>query len=143
MDVVRVVRIVGLMLSPTAAIGAAIYVPQLVRAQLQKRNNRSASADRPSRPPIERLAADLRRLVIRYDGVRRSPQLAMRAHHLWALEAAIADCACAAADSLGVAHAPRPAHGRLPPAELHRLLRDLAEAGLVMPATMGWLAADG
>ncbi len=143
MDVVRVVQIVGLMLSPTAVIGAAIYVPKVVRAQLRRRANRIHDSARPSRPPIEQLAADLRRLLVRYDAVRSSPRLAMRAHHLWALEAAIADCAAVAADGLGVPHPPHPPSGRLPAAQLHRLLRDLAQAGLVMPSSVGWLASDG
>ncbi len=140
MDVVRVGRIVALMLSPTVIIWAGIHVPRFVRAQLAARRNRAFV---PTGPPIEQLAADLRRLLGRYEAVRRSPQLAMRAHHLWALESAIADCAGSAADALGVAHAPRPVHGRLPAAELQQLLRALSDAGLVVPSTVGWLAADG
>lgn len=139
MDVVRVVRIVGLMVSPTVAIGAAIYVPRLVRAQL--RSFRSGR-EQPTRPPIEKLAADLRRLLQRYAALRRSPQVAMRAHHLWALEAAIADCAVTAAEALDVAHPPRRTQGRLPTPALHRLLRDLAEAGLAIPSSVDWLTPD-
>jgi hypothetical protein len=143
MDVVPVLRIVALLASPTVIIWAGIQVPKLVRWQVNAQRERKQSRNGTNRIPIEQLAADLRRLLARYEAVRRSPQLAMRAHHLWALEAALADCACAAADSLGVPHQPRPPHGRLPVSQLHQLLRDLADAGLVLPANVRWLTADG
>lgn len=139
MDVVRVVRIVGLMVSPTVAIGAAIYLPRLVRAKVRAYQ---AGRERPSGPPIEQVAADLRRLLQRYQVLRRSPQVAMRAHHLWALEAAIADCAVTAAEALDVAHPPRRTHGRLPTPVLHHLLQDLTGAGLVIPSAVDWLTPD-
>ncbi len=143
MDVVRAVRIAGLMASPTVIIWLGIHVPKVISGQLQARRDRQERSDGPHRPPIEQLAADLRRLLTQYDVVRRSSQVAMRAHHLWALEAAVTDAACAAADALGVAYRPRGPHGRLPATDLQRLICALHDAGLVLPSTVSWLAPDG
>ena len=43
----------------------------------------------PAGPPIEQLAADLRRLLRLHGELLDSAHLAMRAHRLWAIEAAI------------------------------------------------------
>ena len=141
MDPLRAARIVALMLSPSAAIGTVLYLPRLARRALRLVRS-DAGAAAASRAPIEALAADLRRLLARHDALRRSPRVAMRAHHLWALEAAIADSACLAAEALDMPRPPRPASGRLPAADLQRLLRDLAGAGLAIPAGVGRLGAE-
>ena len=64
----------------------------------------------------------------------------MRAHHLSAIEGAITDCAVLAAAALGVPHPAVPRHSALTTTELKRLLRALADAGLVLPTGVGLLA---
>ena len=61
---------------------------------------RPATDAQPIGPPIEQLAADLRRLLQRHDDLKRSTAVAMRAQKLRATEAAITDCAIDAARAL-------------------------------------------
>lgn len=143
MDLAKVGQISILLAAPALAFGAAIHLPRVIGAVTRMvRENQARRTPRPAGPPIELIAADLRRLVREHDVVRRSTAVAMRAHHLWALEAAISDCARQAARALGL---PEPAHqtrGTLPTAELRRLLQALADAGLVLPSGVGLLGAD-
>jgi hypothetical protein len=141
MDVAKASEIVVIMLSPTIAVGAAIYAPRVVRA-VYRRVRRYDTDPRPTQRPIEQVARDLRRLLGQHDTVRRSAGIAMRAQHLRALEAAITDCATEAALALGVSCPDRPARGSLPTPQLRRLLLDLADAGLVLPPAVGLMAAD-
>lgn len=94
---------------------------------------------RPSGPPIEQLAYDLRRLLWRHDQLSRSSD---PAHVKWlkAVEATISSKAVKAARALDVAHQDPPPYSRLGTDELRRLLRGLAAAGLVLPAEVGLLA---
>jgi len=135
------------MLAPTLLAGAVLAVPPAVR-MVRRRVRRRQVNDllQPSRPPIEQLAADLRRLLRRHESMRQSTTVAMRARHLHAIEAAIGDCALDAARALGVAGPERPVtHQRmsLSTPELRCLLRALADAGLVLVTASGLLAADG
>jgi hypothetical protein len=158
--VVRAGEIVLLMLAPTLLIGALVSAPRIVRAASRRAADRRARNNpQPVGPPIEQLAADLRRLLWRHDTVRRSTDelrrrerpgdtdtpiiVAMRARRLWALEGAITDCATKAARALDVPHPAAPPYGGLDKPRLSRLLRDLADAGLVLPPAVGLLASDG
>jgi hypothetical protein len=158
--VVRAGEIVLLMLAPTLLIGAFVYSPRIVRAVPRRLADRRARNNpQPASPPIEQLAADLRRLLWRHDTVRRSTDqlrlrempgdtdtpiiVAMRVRRMWALESAITDCARQAARALEVPHPTTPTYGALDTPRLRRLLRDLANAGLVLPPAVGLLASDG
>jgi hypothetical protein len=140
----RVAGIVVLMLSPTLLIGTALYAPRGVRAIWRRlAGRRYDSTSQPTNPPIEQLAADLRRLLWHHDMVKRSTDVAMRARRLRALEGAITDCATQAARAIDVPYPDRPAHGEFDKPQLRRLLRALAAAGLVLPTAVELLAPDG
>jgi hypothetical protein len=144
MDVAKVAQVVFLMLLPSIIVGAALYAPRGGRAARRLIARRRAEpAPRPDRIPIELLAADLRRLLERHETLRRSTDEAVRARRLWALEAAIADCAAEVAAALGVLCPDQPAHGGMTTSQLRRLLRALVAAGLVLPPAISLLAADG
>ena len=144
MDVAKVAQVMFLMLLPTIIVGAAVYTPRGVRAARRLIGRRRPEpAPRPDRLPIELLAADLRRLLQRHETLRRSTEEAVRARRLWALEAAIADCAAEVAAALEVPCPDRPVHGGMTTSQLRRLLRALVAAGLVLPPTIGLLQADG
>jgi len=96
----------------------------------------------PTHVPIEQLAADLRRLLQRHEAIRQSTDVAMRARHLRAIQAAIGDCATEAAEALGLACPDRTTRVALSTAELRRLLRALVDAGLVLVPATGLLTAD-
>ncbi len=97
----------------------------------------------PIGPPIQQLAADLRRLLRLHSELSASAHLAMRAHRLWAVEAAIGGRAVEAAKALGVPHRDPATPGALNRGELAELLRALAAAGLVLPEKVGPFVADG
>lgn len=142
MDVAKAGEILVIMLSPTLAIGTALYLPRAVRAiRRAVRGRRDAEALRPTSPPIEQLAADLRRLLLEHDTMRRSTSVAMRAKHLRALEGAITDCALDAAVALGVPCPDRSGRA-MSTAELRGLLTALAHAGLVLPPAVALLAQN-
>ena len=138
MQLAKATEIAALMLSPTLVIGAALYLPRCIRAVLRHVH----STPTATRPPIEELAADLRRLLRRHEALLRSETGAARAVHLRALEGAITDCATEAASALGLPCPARPAHAPLATPELRRLLRSLADAGLVLPPAIRLLASD-
>ena len=141
MDVTKASEIVAIMLSPTLVVGALLYLPRGVRAVHRLVRSRTGTANpQPPRPPIEQLAADLRRLLGRHDSLRRSPEVAMRVQHMRALEGAITDCAVEAARALGLPCPDQPARGPLATPELRRLLRSLADAGLILPPSVGLLS---
>jgi hypothetical protein len=141
MDLGRVGQIALLMLSPTLAVAATIYLPRAVRA-VWRAVRPGSEPPRPAGPPIEALAADLGRLLHLHDALMRAPTLPLRAQRLVALEAAITDCAAEAASALAVPVPDRPPHAGLPPSELGRLLRALAGAGLTLPSTVDLLSND-
>ncbi len=134
MDLAKAVQIAALMVSPTVIVGIALHTPRLLRAAYGRVRERGADpALTPCNAPIEELAADLRRLLLRHDMLKRSPKEAVRVRRMVALEAAVSDCAADAARALGVACPERPTRGALPVPQLHRLLRALVDAGLVLP----------
>jgi hypothetical protein len=141
MNLTRVGQIVAIMLAPTATVGAVLYGPRVVRSVWRYVRERDTGAvPQPTGPPIEQLAADLRRLVRQHHAIKGAPAVVMRAHHLYAIEGAITDCAIQAAAALGVPCPQVPPRSVLTPAELRRLLRALADAGLVLPTGVGLLA---
>jgi hypothetical protein len=142
--IVKVGQLVLLMLSPMLLFGATWYaVPRGVRVVRRLVDNRRAELNpQPSNRPIEQVAADLRRLLLQHDMFARSGDVPMRARRLFALEAAITDCATQAARALDVPHPDRPALGGFDKPQLRRLLRALAAEGLVLPPAVGLLAPD-
>jgi hypothetical protein len=140
MDLAKIGQFVIVMLSPTLAVGAAIYAPRVARALWHLARRRDDSP-RTRSAPIEQLAADLRRLLIQHDELRRSSQPGPRVLRLRALEAAITDLAVEAAQALDIAVTAPPAHTGMRIAELRRLLHDLTGAGLALPA-VGLLAGE-
>ena len=97
----------------------------------------------PSGPPIERLAADLRRLLRLHGELTVSAHSALCAHRVWAVEAAIGARAIEAAAALGLPH-PEPASASsLTRTELSALLTALTAEGLVLPRRVGHFTIDG
>jgi hypothetical protein len=147
MSVAEASQFVIVMLAPTLLAGGILVVPRAVRAARRRtRRRRADDLLQPVCPPIEQLAADLRRLLRRHEATKQSTYLAMRARHLQAIEAAIGDCAMEAAQALGVASPDQLASRQRTPLstpELRRLLRALADAGLILVAAPGLMAADG
>lgn len=133
MDVGNAARLVTILLAPTAVAGAVLWLPRVVRA-LHRRVSRPEDRMHPAGPPLERTAADLRRLLAEHEAVRRSPVVAVRATHLAALEGAITDCALDAARAVELEVPARTGRAPLPREQLRLLLQDLADAGLVLPA---------
>ena len=142
-EILRVAGVVLLMLSPTLLVGAALHGPRAVRAVWRRHvDRRDGGTLQPDGPPIEKLAADLRRLLWDHDRVTHSADVAMFAWRLRALEGAIAICATQAARALDVPYPDPPADGGFDKPHLRRLLRALAAAGLVLPPAAGLLAPD-
>jgi hypothetical protein len=136
MDVAKAGQIVALMLSPTLVIAAALYLPRALR-----RLRRALLPEPvPPNPPIEDLAADLRRLLRRHEAVIRSADGTARAVHLRALEGAITDCATEAARALELPCPRRPRPLSTP--DLPQLLRALSGAGMVLPPEISLLTRD-
>lgn len=136
----KVAGIVVLMLSPALLIATALIAARAVGAVRRRRDD---GGPQPDGPPIERLAADLRRLLWTHDRLTRSADVAACAGRLRALEGAITICATQAARSLGVAYPDPPATGELVlRPQLRLLLRTLAGAGLVLPLTVALLTPD-
>ena len=133
----KVAHIVALMLGPTAVAAVAVHLPAAVRLvrrlSRRRRTGTAAGPTEPVRPPIERLAADLRRLLAQHEAVTRATGVPVRAARLTALRGAITDVALDAARAVGVAVPPRTGRDALPVPELARLLSALAGAGLVLP----------
>jgi hypothetical protein len=128
---------------PTLLGAVVIYAPRWCAAIARHWPERAGHQPEPAGLPIEQLAADLRRLLRLHDELTVSAHLAMRAHRLWAVEAAIGTRAVEAARALDVPHREPATPGALSRAELHDLLRALADAGLVLPATIGPFTRDG
>ena len=159
MSLLDVGKLAIVTMTPTLLAAAVVYAPRWSRAIARHLPERIDHEPKAAGLPIEQLAADLRRLLWRHDTVRRSTDelrlrempgdtdtpiiVAMRVRRLWALEGAITDCATKAARALEVPHPPAPAYGGLDKPRLRVLLRDLADAGLVLPPAVGLLASDG
>ena len=134
MDVGDWAQLVAIMLLPTVLVALLLHVGPWLQAIRRRISKRPADSDlRPTHPPIERLAADLRRLLRRYEEVRRSADMPMRAMRLRAVEGAIADCAIEAAHALGLHTSDQPTVRKLSTPQLRRLLHALVEEGLMLP----------
>ena len=125
-----VVTLLWIALTPAAVAGAAVLVPRAVRAV---RRRMRAQPPVPAGPPLELIAADLRRLLAEHRRIVRSPQLPARGRRLVALEAALTDRALDAARALELELPERPSGGALPLPALRALLDDLARSGVVLP----------
>jgi hypothetical protein len=141
--IVRSSQVVLVILSPTLFFGTIFWAPRGIEAARRLiADHRAKRNPQPIGPPIEQIAADLRRLLWQHDTFARSHDLPMQARRLWGLEAAISDRATQAARALDVPHPDRPAAVGLGRSQLRRLLQDLAAEGLALPPTAGLLAPD-
>jgi len=125
-----VVTLLVIALTPSAVAGAAVLLPRVVRAA---RRRMTAPRSLPAGPPLEQIAADLRRLLAEHRRVARSPTLPARGRRFAALEAALTDRALDAARALELEPPARPTTGALPVAALRSLLLQLAGSGVVLP----------
>ncbi|WP_433292259.1 hypothetical protein ACQP2F_27540 [Actinoplanes sp. CA-030573] len=129
--------------TPTLLGAAAVYAPRIWELTSTYWEAHRPQPPRPIGPPIEQLAADLRRLLRLHGALTESAAVAMRAHRLWAVEAAIAVRAVEAARALDIPHREPETPGALRRDELLSLLRRLSRAGLVLPAEVGPFTSDG
>ena len=125
-----VLTLLVIAVTPTAVAGAAVLLPKAVRAV---RRRLTAPPPLPAGPPLEQVAADLRRLLDEHRTVARTPQLPARGRRFAALEAALTDRAVDAARALELAVPDRPARAALPEPALRALLLELARSGVVLP----------
>jgi hypothetical protein len=129
--------------TPTLLGAAVVYAPKWCSWVADRWAKAHPGPLQPSGPPIEQLAVDLRRLLRLHGEMVDSAHLAMRAHRLWAVEAAIGMRAIEAARALDVPHREPEMAGALTRSELLALLNALAAAGLVLPAKVGPFTSDG
>lgn len=130
-------------LAPTLIGAVIVFAPRWCAAIAGRLPVRRSHEPEPAGPPIEQLAVDLRRLLRLHRELSQSAQVAMRAHRLWAVEAAIGVRALEAAKALGVACREPEMPGTLHRGELEPLLRSLAGAGLVLPEKVGPFVGHG
>jgi hypothetical protein len=112
------------------------------RAVRRARSRRADPSRQPTNPPIEEIAADLRRMLWRHDVFARSNDTPSPAGRVRALENHITRRAVEAARALEVTHPDPPPFGGLNTAQLRRLLHDLRAEGLVLPPEVGLMAPD-
>ena len=144
MSVGSILGVTGLLVTPTAVIGAVLHGPRAIRAvrHLAAARRCASEPPHPAPAPIEEVARTLRRLLVEHDMLRRDPAAPFRVHHMAALERAITDCAVAAGTALDVLPPGAPASsGPLSHADLGALLRSLVGAGLVLPVRSELLLA--
>jgi hypothetical protein len=136
-------RLILIILAPSLLGGIVVSAPRWWGAVARALPERGSREPKPAGPPIEQLAVDLRRLLRLHAELTASAHLAMRAHRLWAIEAAIGVRAVEAARALDVPHRePEPPEG-LSRDELSAVLYALGDAGLVLPAKVGPFTGDG
>ena len=83
MNVWDVGKLVLIVATPTLLGAAAVYAPRCWQAASGYWETRRPKPPQPYGPPIEQLAADLRRLLRLHGELTASAALAMRAHRLW------------------------------------------------------------
>jgi hypothetical protein len=142
-NVLDVGKLVLIVAAPTLLGAMAVYGPRWCGALAERWRDSRPKPPEPLGPPIEQLAADLRRLLRLHGELTESAHLAMRAHRLWAVEAAIAARAVEAARALDVPHREPEIPGALTRDELLSVLRRLTACGLVLPARVGPFTIDG
>jgi hypothetical protein len=130
-------------ITPTLIGAVVVFAPKWCGWLAAHWPRRADKEPQPLGPPIQQLAADLRRLLRLHSELTASAHLAMRAHRLWSVEAAISGRAIEAARALGVPHPEPERPGVLNRNELCTLLRSLAQAGLVLPEKVGPFVGDG
>ncbi|MGX6606988.1 hypothetical protein ACWKSP_33395 [Micromonosporaceae bacterium Da 78-11] len=134
----------GLIVATPTLLGAlVVFGPRWCAAIAERWQDSRPKPPQPCGPPIEQLAADLRRLLRLHGELTASAHLAMRAHRLWAVEAAIGIRAIEAARALDLPYREPEAPGALSRGELLDLLTALAGAGLVLPSKVGPFTSDG
>jgi hypothetical protein len=133
-------RIVLILAAPGVVLAGCRYVPRWYAAVAERRR---PPAPAPYGPPIEQLAADLRRLLDLHGRLAASAHSAFCAHRLWAVEAAIGTRAVEAATALEVPHPHPDLAASLTRTQLSALLTALAAAGLVLPARVSGFTTDG
>lgn len=133
--------VVLLALAPAILGVAVLSTARRCGAATRRCSHHDDAPWQPAGPPIERLAADLRRLLRLHGELLASAQLAMRAHRIWAVEEAIGVRAIEAARALDVPHAE--AGCGMTRSELIALLHALTAAGLVLPSTVGPFTGPG
>ena len=143
MDIIDLGKLALIVSTPTLLGAVAIYAPKMCASIAARWAAHRPSPPEPIGPPIEQLAADLRRLLRLHGELTTSAHLAMRAHRLWAVEAAIGVRAIEAAKALGVPCREPEKPGALNRSELLDLLNALSAAGLVLPAKVGPFTSDG
>jgi hypothetical protein len=136
-------RLVLIIMTPTLLGAIAVTAPRWCSAIARRWPERGSRDPKPLGPPIEQLAADLRRLLRLHAELSSSAHLAMRVHRVWAIEAAIGVRAVEAANALDVPHREPERPGALSRHELCALLYALGDAGLVLPAKVGPFTSDG
>ena len=142
MSLLDVGKLALITVTPTLIGAAVVYTPRWWAALVRAWPGR-AEEPQPVGPPIEQLAADLRRLLRLHEELTNSAHIAMLAHRLWAVEAAIGGRAVEAARALDVPHR-RPGHlEMLSRAELTELLHELSRAGLMLPTPVAPFTKDG
>ncbi|GIE94732.1 hypothetical protein [Paractinoplanes rishiriensis] len=143
MTVLDAGKLILIVATPTLLGAAFLYAPRWWSALTRYWEARHPAPPEPLGPPIEQLAADLRRLLRLHGSLMASAHMAMRAHRLWAVEAAIGMRAVEAARALDIPHREPVIPDVLTRAELRSLLTELAAAGLALPAKVGPFTTDG
>lgn len=87
----------------------------------------------PGGPPLEQVAADLRRLLAEHEQLWGASDVVTRGGRLLVLEVALTDCALDAARALGLEAVLRADGAPLPRARLRSLLLELCACGMVLP----------
>ena len=143
MNVLDAGKLALIVATPTLLGAVVVYAPKWCGLVADSWARLRPAPPAPYGPPIEQLAADLRRLLRLHGEMVSSAHLAMRAHRLWAIEAAIGVRAIEAARALDVPHREPEMPGALTRSELLDLLNALAACGLILPAKVGPFTSDG
>ena len=143
MNILDVGKLALIVATPTLLGALVVYSPRWYAFLTERWPRRADREPEPLGPPIQQLAADLRRLLRLHAELTASAHLAMRAHRLWAVEAAIGVRALEAAKALEVPYLEPEVPGALNRSELSELLRTLSRAGLVLPEKVGPFVGDG
>ncbi len=142
MSLLDVGKLALITVTPTLIGAAIVYSPRWWAAVVRVWPHKSEEPQ-PAGPPIQQLAADLRRLLRLHEELTRSAHIAMLAHRLWAVEAAIGTRAVEAAQALDVPHRKPGQLEILTRAELAQLLHALSRAGLALPVLVEPFTKDG
>jgi hypothetical protein len=138
-----VAKLALITVTPTLIGAVVIFAPRWFAYLADHWPRHKKAVPEPLGPPIQQLAVDLRRLLRLHQELTESAHLAMRAHRLWAVEAAIGTRALEAAKALDVPHPEPERPGVLNRTELSELLSALSSAGLVLPEKVGPFIGDG